>query len=234
MIAARCINIATALLANEALTPAAKLILTVLHYRQGKNGAAWPGQDCLGEDVGVKSKAVRRATRELEEAGWIRIKKRDRQGRGQTLRYTLTDRLRKAIEQGPFSDTLADGKGIESTGERVSNRPLNRRERRGERKAPASTPFVPPTVEAVRDYASSRGLPDFNAQRFIDYYAAADWTDAKGNAVHNWKQKLISVWEPKAKSGQTPTASTPSFDDPSAWGCEEAEGAELLKGVPHD
>lgn len=53
--------------------------------------------------------------------------------------------------------------------------------------------FIPPTLEEVKVYASERGnLVD--AQKFYDYYTQGGWKDAKGNAVKNWKQKMIT-WE---------------------------------------
>ena len=53
--------------------------------------------------------------------------------------------------------------------------------------------FIPPTLEEVKAYASERGnLVD--AQKFYDYYTQGGWKDAKGNAVKNWKQKMIT-WE---------------------------------------
>ena len=53
--------------------------------------------------------------------------------------------------------------------------------------------FIPPTLEEVKGYASERGnLVD--AQKFYDYYTQGGWKDAKGNAVKNWKQKMIT-WE---------------------------------------
>lgn len=58
--------------------------------------------------------------------------------------------------------------------------------------------FVKPTLDQVRDYASSRGCPHFDAQKFIDYYEAGDWKDSTGKSVRNWKQKFIAVWESKA------------------------------------
>jgi hypothetical protein len=46
----------------------------------------------------------------------------------------------------------------------------------------------------VEAYAAERGFLDFDGQRFVDYYASADWHDSKGNPVRNWKQKLLAVW----------------------------------------
>lgn len=70
-----------------------------------------------------------------------------------------------------------------------------------------SKAFVPPTVDEVAAYAASRGCPNFDAKRFIDHYAVADWHDAKGNPVRNWKQKFISVWEKDAGSKAAQQAS---------------------------
>ena len=63
-----------------------------------------------------------------------------------------------------------------------------------QKKERADRKFTPPTIEQVRVYAESRGYPDFDAERFVEYYATAEWHDSKGNPVRNWKQKLLSVW----------------------------------------
>lgn len=60
--------------------------------------------------------------------------------------------------------------------------------------------FSPPTLEDVKEYATTRGRIDL-AKRFFDYYHAGDWKDGNGKAVKNWKQKFIT-WEnsPKAET----------------------------------
>lgn len=68
--------------------------------------------------------------------------------------------------------------------------------------------FVPPTLEEVAAYVKERGN-SVNPQKFFDYYAANDWKDQKGEPVHNWKQKMIAVWEkdePKKKKQYTTSA----------------------------
>lgn len=62
---------------------------------------------------------------------------------------------------------------------------------------PPRVRFIPPTVEEIREYCQSRGN-GVDAQRVFDYYSAAGWKDSSGKPVKNWKQKIISVWEPKA------------------------------------
>lgn len=58
--------------------------------------------------------------------------------------------------------------------------------------------FVPPTVEEVAEYCTSR-QNGINPQHFIDYYDTANWCDSKGNKVKSWKQRIIS-WERSSKS----------------------------------
>ena len=55
--------------------------------------------------------------------------------------------------------------------------------------------FVPPTLEEVKAYVLEKGY-NVDAEYFIKYYSAGDWTDSKGNPVGNWKQKLIT-WAKK-------------------------------------
>ena len=53
--------------------------------------------------------------------------------------------------------------------------------------------FIPPTLDEVKAYCAERGS-DVDAERFFEYFNEGNWKDSKGNAVKNWKQKLIT-WE---------------------------------------
>jgi predicted phage replisome organizer len=55
--------------------------------------------------------------------------------------------------------------------------------------------FTPPTLEEVEAYVKERSS-SVDAKRFWEYYEAGGWKDSKGNAVKNWKQKLLT-WERK-------------------------------------
>ena len=67
---------------------------------------------------------------------------------------------------------------------------------------PMRSSFTPPTLEEVTAYVKERGS-SVDPIRFWSYYDEGNWTDAKGNKVRNWKQKLIT-WE---KSEPAPAAS---------------------------
>lgn len=75
------------------------------------------------------------------------------------------------------------------------------------------TPFKIPTIEEVKTYFSDNGYDaDFGETRW-HYYNDADWFDAHGNPVMNWKQKMRSVWfKPEYKKNNL----VPSFGTPGA------------------
>jgi hypothetical protein len=56
-----------------------------------------------------------------------------------------------------------------------------------------SRAFVPPTLEEVVAYVQSRSST-VDPKIFWEYFNTGNWHDSKGNAVVNWKQKLIT-WE---------------------------------------
>lgn len=55
-------------------------------------------------------------------------------------------------------------------------------------------PFKKPTINDVRKFFDENGYdPDFGETRW-HYYNDANWFDAHGNPVLNWKQKMRNVW----------------------------------------
>jgi hypothetical protein len=59
--------------------------------------------------------------------------------------------------------------------------------------------FTPPTLQQIQDYCKERNN-QIDPDKFFDYYSAGNWSDAKGNKIKNWKQKLIT-WENKTTGG---------------------------------
>jgi hypothetical protein len=51
-----------------------------------------------------------------------------------------------------------------------------------------------PTQQELIDFFISKGSTEEKAKQAYEYYEVADWYDAKGNRVKNWKQKMLSVW----------------------------------------
>lgn len=70
---------------------------------------------------------------------------------------------------------------------------------RGKRKL-----FSPPTPSEVESFFTENGYTSEAARRAFDYYTDANWHDAEGKPVLNWKQKMRGVWfkpEHKQPSG---------------------------------
>lgn len=61
--------------------------------------------------------------------------------------------------------------------------------------------FVPPTLKEIEDYCRERNST-VDPKQFYDYFSTGDWKDAKGNAVKNWKQKLLTWEKYDAKDGK--------------------------------
>ena len=86
---------------------------------------------------------------------------------------------------------------------------------------PMRSSFTPPTLEEVTAYVKERGS-SVDPLRFWSYYEEGKWTDAKGNKVRNWKQKLIT-WE---KGEQSPRQKKSALDESleriARWGNDES------------
>jgi uncharacterized protein YdaU (DUF1376 family) len=64
--------------------------------------------------------------------------------------------------------------------------------------------FTAPTIDEVKAYFTSKGYDNKIAQKAFDYYDTADWIDANGKKVRNWKQKMIANWfRPENKINET-------------------------------
>jgi hypothetical protein len=51
--------------------------------------------------------------------------------------------------------------------------------------------FIPPTLDEVKAYFALKGYSEAGAIHAYEYYSEGNWTDSKGNAVINWKQKML-------------------------------------------
>lgn len=87
--------------------------------------------------------------------------------------------------------------------------------------------FVPPTLDEVRSYCAERGNK-IDARQFFDYFSTADWVDARGQPVRNWKQKAITWEKYSSKQGETPAPrnGTPHPQGGAWWNGEQNKNLE--------
>lgn len=77
----------------------------------------------------------------------------------------------------------------------------NTDKKRGERKR-----FTPPSLQQVKDRCGEIGLPETEAQRFIDFHAAAGWMLRRGIKMQEWTYAL-STWKSKQQEWEARDAS---------------------------
>jgi len=91
-----------------------KIVYAYLRFRQGDNGASWPGLTTIATDLGVAKNTVIKALTELEQMGLIRAEKNPQGGRAQSNHY-VTVPFAIWQEEGSQTAPFADGqKGSES------------------------------------------------------------------------------------------------------------------------
>ena len=54
--------------------------------------------------------------------------------------------------------------------------------------------FTAPELHDVKAYFCENGYSEASSIKAFNYYSTANWKDARGQQVKNWKQKMISVW----------------------------------------
>ncbi|MBW2596736.1 MAG: hypothetical protein JRC93_12360 [Deltaproteobacteria bacterium] len=85
-----------------------------------------------------------------------------------------------------------------------------RKEKKRKEKKRKEKRFIPPKVEDVILYFTSKGYTEKSARKAWEYYNTADWHDATGKKVRNWKQKMIAVWfKDENKQGWVKKSSRP-------------------------
>ena len=62
------------------------------------------------------------------------------------------------------------------------------------RKYAVKKEFAPPTLDECIEFFKSKDYNKEGANKFYEYYTVANWKDAKGKQVLNWKQKAIGNW----------------------------------------
>ena len=179
----------------------------------------------LAELLDILPSRVSDLLRGLEDKGYIEIK--NRQSRHRVIYFRPNPKVGEILLSSKIEskDILLSTLG-HSTFEQ--NRNIRKKEEKRAHTSKKPQPrkthrFTPPTVAEVKAYAESRGYPNFDAERFIEYYAVADWHDKKGEPVRNWKQKMLSQWL-KPKDGQANVAETLGCGP-----CEEEDARRSLR-----
>ena len=177
------------------LTPNAKLLYGEITALSNKEGYCYASNTYFAELYGVSNRTIIRMLNNLVNKGYLEktnIYKKDTKEVIQRRIYLV-----KNISL-PSDKNVTGGIDINVTDNNTSINNTSKKEIYKER-------FKKPTLEEVKAYCTQRNNK-IDAQRFIDFYEANNWTDSKGNKVKSWKQKIIT-WEshqPKEKEDILP------------------------------
>ena len=89
-------------------------------------------------------------------------------------------------------------------------------------------PFVPPTIEEVREYCRTRSNK-VDPEQFVSYYGSQKWKKANGLPISDWKA-AVRTWETREAKKTARSGTRKSFDGQRAYDYQEIE-RQLLGGA---
>jgi len=223
------------LLLNTGLTPTSKIIWLYLKWRQGENQNCWPSIRTIARELRIAVNTVNHSIIQLKKSSYLICQKPEKYGRGHKNYYQI-----KVSEIDTFTeekvseiDTFRRNKGIKNCDRKVSKTDTELTPLKNTT-ATAHIPQkplcdIPPTQEQVQAYSTTRGFPNFDAQHFVEWYAANDWRHKDGKPVLNWKQTVLTwLRRDQAKEQQAEAAKPePKRGDPGWLPTEEEADAEM-------
>lgn len=138
----------------------------------------------------VSQKQIQTALKHLENEGLIKTGNYNKSTYDRTLWYAF-DTQGKSIMQKSKMEVPKKENGLVENVEPIPD--INTNINTNNKENIKRKIFKKPTLEEVNQYCIER-KNNVDAQKFIDYYEANNWTDSKGNKVKSWKQKVIT-WE---------------------------------------
>ena len=130
------------------------------------------GYNAWSKELGLSVRQLRTAITHLKSTNEIRVKSTNKFSIITVVKWEFWQ-----IEEG------------EATSKRQANRQAS------DKQATTSKEYkntnTTPTIEEVREYVKEKGLM-IDADYFYEYYTTAEWKDAKGKPVKNWKLKALN------------------------------------------
>jgi hypothetical protein len=170
------------------LNSTAKLVYALLKYRQGENPCSYWGLTAMAKDLSMSSVMVWKAVNQLEKTGWIKVKRGSACSKGteaDTNKYIINH---KPELTPPLTIVKAEHKPelIKKKNTKVKTKVTGKKQQKR---------FVPPTPQAVTEYAKSIGF-DLDGDHFCNYYEVRGWMIGKSK-IRSWKA-CVRTWKTRA------------------------------------
>lgn len=166
-----------------------KLLLGLISSLSNLKGYCFASNDYLAELLDISKIRVSQAISDLEKKGYVGriIYRNDKKEIEQRVLTLVLDKNLDIpiIENDNTLSSKIDIPIIENFKEnnKVNNK-LNNKINKNNR----------PTLLEVENFFLEKGSTAEKAKQAFEYYEVADWHDAKGKPVKNWKQKMLAVW----------------------------------------
>ncbi len=152
------------------------------------------GRNSAGSELGVNSSTLYKWLKMFEKLGMIEAKS--------NKHFTVVTICK-------YDEYQSDDKDEVTTREQTSNKPVTNqcptsntskevkevKEYNIPPDKPANKNFIPPTIEEVQEYFTTKNL-DLDAEEFIAYYEARGWV-SKGSKIKSWKA-CVTTWKKNA------------------------------------
>jgi len=142
--------------------------------------------------------------------------------------YTAAERQRRWRERKNVTGVTRDSNGVtrhitQAEAEAEAEEKKKKSERPGASR-PSRSPFVPPSLEEVRNFAEGERLGPFNAGAFVDFYASKGWR-VGATPMRDWKAAAKNA----ARKGWTVEKAAPDPPSPTEKARREEERAANLQ-----
>ena len=176
-------------LISKDITSTQKLLLGLISSLSNLKGYCFASNEYLADLLDVSKTTVSQAISDLETKGYLGriIYRNDKKEIEQRILTIIMDR-KNDIPISENHNTLPLKNDIPISENRKENNKINNNINNKYNKG------VKPTLSQVEDFFLEKGSTTEQAKKAFDYYEVADWHDAKGKPVKNWKQKMLSVW----------------------------------------
>jgi hypothetical protein len=174
-------------------------LLLIISNLTSQNGYCFASNSYFSKIFEVDEVSISRKIKKLTNKGYVTLEY-ERHGCQITNRkIRLTKMLIHDLQKSQSTinknvkDNITSNNIININSDALLNFPdiplINKKE-----KVKKSSEFSHPKKEDVIQFFIEKGYSKESGETAFNYYDVADWNDARGNKVKNWKQKMISVW----------------------------------------
>lgn len=180
-----------------------------VQVQRGQFATSYP---TISNDTGLTIQQARTALQHLKATGQLTVKTYPKFSVITVTAYEQYQCCQHDIQQPNNSQVTGDQQSSNSqvTGDQQQYKNIknikNERIQEDIQNKRKRTVFTPPTLDEVKAYIAEKGY-SFDAEAFIDYYAAVDWM-RKGQKVKNW-HSLCGTWHKNESKYDRPQQQKP-------------------------